>query len=155
MGKQKKIRQSKKRGKRLNILGIYEPDKSFNYAAAMGSIKKENFVKILDKEASEAAQIRRQTGVDTVIVLDNYSLHKSHLVRAKEKEWEAQGLSLFFLPTYSSELNLIEGEWHQIKSHEISGRMFEDEYELVQAVSPSLRERSEKLGVKLQHFRLT
>jgi len=155
VGKQKKIRQSKKRGKRLNILGIYEPDKSFNYAAAMGSIKKENFVKILDKEASEAAQIRRQTGVDTVIVLDNYSLHKSHLVRAKEKEWEAQGLSLFFLPTSSSELNLIEGEWHQIKSHEISGRMFEDEYELVQAVSPSLRERSEKLGVKLQHFRLT
>ena len=55
----KKIIQSKKRGKRLNILGIYEGGKSFNYAAAIGSIKKENFVKILDKEASEAAQIRR------------------------------------------------------------------------------------------------
>lgn len=90
-----------------------------------------------------------------MIVLDNYSLHKSHLVRAKEKEWRAQGLSLFFRPTYSSELNLIEGEWHQIKSHEISGRMFEDEDEVVQAVREILRERSEKLGVKLQHFRLT
>ena len=84
-------------------------------------------VKILDKEAKEAAKIRRQTGAETVRVLDNYSLHKSHLVRGKEKEWEAQGLYLFFLPTYSSELNLLEGEWHQIKSHEISGRMLEDE----------------------------
>lgn len=155
VGKQKKIKQSKKRGKRLNVLGIYEPDTSFNYAAAIGSIKKENFVEILDKEASLAAQVRQQTGANTVIVLDNYSLHKSQLVRSKEKEWEAQGLFLFFLPTYSSELNLIEGEWHQIKSHEISGRMFEDEYALVQAVRESLRERSEKLGLRLQHFRLT
>jgi transposase len=112
-------------------------------------------VKILDKEAEEAAQIRRQTGAETVMVLDNYSLHKSHLVRGKEKEWEAQGLYLFFLPPDSSELNLIEGEWHQIKSHEISGRMFEDEYELVQAVKESLRARSEKAGLRLQHFRLT
>jgi transposase len=120
----KKIRQSKRRGKRLNVLGIYEPGQSFNYAAALGSIKKESLVKILDKEAKEAAKIRRKTGAETVIVLENYSLHKSHLVRGKEKEWEAQELYLFFLPPDSSELNLIEGEWHKIKSHEISGRIF-------------------------------
>ena len=155
VGKQKKIRQSKRRGKHLNILGIYEPDPSFNYAASLGSIKKESLVKILDKEAEEAAKIRRKTAAETVMVLDNYSLHKTYLVRDKEKEWEAQGLYLFFLPPDSSELNLIEGEWHQIKSHEISGRMFEDEYELVQAVKKSLRGRSEKAGLRLQHFRLT
>ncbi len=155
VGEQKKIRQSKKRGKRLNVLGIYEAGQSFNYAAALGSIKKESLIKILDKEALEAAEVGRQMGAETVIVLDNYSLHKSHQVRAKEKEWSAQGLYLFFLPTYSPELNLIEGEWHQIKSHEIAGRMFEDEYELVQAVKESLRARSEKAGLRLQHFRLT
>jgi len=155
VGEQKKIRQSKKRGKRLNVLGIYEPGHSFNYAAALGSIKKETLVKVLEIEAQEAAQIRQQTGAETVIVLDNYSLHKSHLVKGKEKEWSAQGLYLFFLPPDSSELNLIEGEWHQIKSHEISGRMFEDEYELVQAVKESFRARSEKSGLRLQHFRLT
>jgi transposase len=155
VGKEKKIRPSKKRGKRLNVLGIYEPGQSFNYAAALGSIKKESLVKMLDKEAEEAVQSCRKTGAETVIVLDNYSLHKSHLVKGKEKEWSAQGLYLFFLPTYSSELNLIEGEWHQIKSHEISGRMFEDEYELVQGVKESLRARSEKAGLRLQHFRLT
>jgi putative transposase len=80
------------------------------------------------KKAIEAAQYRVKTGADTIIVLDNYSIHKSHKVRAKEREWQASGLYLFFLPTYSPELNLIEGESHQIKTHEISGRMFEYEY---------------------------
>jgi transposase len=95
VGEQKKIRQSKKRGKRLNVLGIYEPGHSFNYAAVLGSIKKETFLKVLEIEAQEAAQIRQETGAETVIVLDNYSLHKSHLVRGKEKEW-SKGCIYFF-----------------------------------------------------------
>lgn len=154
VGEQKKIRQSKKRGKRLNILGIYEPGESFNYAASLSGFTKENLVKILDKEAVYAEERQAQTGAITVIVLDNYSVHKSHIVRTKEKEWRAQGLYLFFLPTYSAELNLIEGEWHQIKTHEISGKMFDWEYDLVEAVKESLKARSEKLGLKLEYFRL-
>jgi transposase len=59
--------------------------------------------------------------------LDNYSINKSHQLTAKEREDQSLGLYLFFLPPDSPELNLIEEEWHQIKTHEISGRMFEDE----------------------------
>ena len=154
VGEQKQIRQSKKRGKRLNILGIYSPGQNLNYALSIGSFTQDNFINILDKEAREAAQNRAQTGADTIIVLDNYSIHKSHQVRAKEREWQSLGLYLFFLPTYSPELNLIEGEWHQIKTHEISGRMFEDEYDLVQAVKESLTHRSAQVGYQLQHFKL-
>jgi len=55
--------------------------------------------------------------------LANYSIHKSPQVRAKEREGQSVTLYLFFLPLDSPELNLIEGEWHQIKTHEISGRM--------------------------------
>ena len=152
VGEQKKIEQSKKRGKRLNILGIYEPKKSLSYALKLGSFKTDSFIKILDKEAIEAENNRIKTGVDTVIILDNYSIHKSQQVRAKEKEWEKMGLYLFFLPTYSPELNLIEGEWHQIKAHEICGRMFEDEYDLVLAVKESLENRSIKVGYQLQQW---
>ena len=127
VGEKKQIRQSKKRGKRLNILGIYSPGLNLNYALSIGSFTQENFINILEEEARKAAQTRVKTGADTIIVLDDYSIHKSHQVRAKEREWQPLGLYLFFLPTYSPELNLIEGEWHQIKTHEISGRMFEDE----------------------------
>jgi len=31
-------------------------------------------------------------------------------------------------------MNRIEEEWHQLKTHEIAGRMFEDEYDLAIAV---------------------
>lgn len=154
VGEQKKNHQSKKRGKRLNILGIYEPDKSFNYALTIGSFKKDSFIKILDKEAEEAEKTRGEIGIETIIVLDNYSVHISHQVRQKEKEWQAQGLYLFFLPTYSPELNLIESEWHQIKAHEICGRMFEDEYDLAIAVKESLKKRSRQRGNHLQQFKL-
>jgi transposase len=94
---------------------------------SIGSFTQENFINILEEEARKAAQTRVKTGADAIIVLDNYSIHKSPQVRAQEREWQPLGLYLFFLPTYSPELNLIEGEWHQIKTHEISGRMFEDE----------------------------
>lgn len=154
VGKQKVIRQSKKRGKRLNILGIYEPGKSFNYALTIGSFKKESFIKIMDKEAEEAEGKRVEKGIDTVIVLDHYSVHSSHQVKQKEKKWQSQGLYLFFLPTYSPELNLIESEWHPIKTHEICGRMFEDEYDLAVAVKESLKKRSRQRGNSLQQFKL-
>jgi transposase len=153
VGEQKQIRQRKKRGKRLNILGIYSPDKKLNYALSIGSFTQENFINILDKEAREVAKNRVKTGADT-IVLDNSSIHKSHQVIAKERKWQSSGLYLFFRQTYSPELNLIEGEWHQIKTHEISGRMFEDEYDLVQAVKESLTHRSAQVGYQTQHFKL-
>jgi transposase len=154
VGEQKQIRQRKKRGKRLNILGIYSPDKNLNYALSIGSFTQENFINIWDKEAREVAKNRVKTGADTIIVLDNSSIHKSHQVIAKERKWQSSGLYLFFRQTYSPELNLIEGEWHQIKTHEISGRMFEDEYDLVQAVKESLTHRSAQVGYQTQHFKL-
>ena len=35
-----------------------------------------------------------------------------------------------FLPPDCSEINLIEGEWHQLKAHGIAGQMFETVYDL-------------------------
>lgn len=51
----------------------------------------------------------------TVVVLDNAPLHTSAAFRAKQAQWEAQGLYLFFLPKYSPHLNRIERLWKQIK----------------------------------------
>ena len=91
VGEQKVIPQSKQRGKRINILGIYEPKKSFNYARSIGSLKKENLVNIWDKEADEAEKYQKQKRRDTVIILDNYSVDTSGLIKAKRKEWEQKG----------------------------------------------------------------
>ena len=43
-----------------------------------------------------------------------------------------------------AEMNRIEEEWHQLKTHEIAGRMFEDEYDLALAVIEGMETRSVK-----------
>lgn len=58
--------------------------------------------------------------------------------------WGSQGLYLFFLPKYCSEMNPIELEWQQIKTHEISGQMFDDELDLAYAVIGGVEARGQR-----------
>ena len=51
----------------------------------------------------------------TVLVLDNASIHRAHLVQQQLPVWRARGLHLQFLPAYSPELNLIEILWQRCK----------------------------------------
>ena len=50
-------------------------------------------------------------------------------------------------------MNRIKEEWHQLKTHEIAGRMFEDEYDLAIAVSDGMEARSKKGGYTLERFK--
>jgi hypothetical protein len=43
-------------------------------------------------------------------------------------------LVYFLSSTVCSGMNPIETEWHQLKSHEIAGQMFDNEHDLAKAV---------------------
>ena len=47
--------------------------------------------------------------------MDNASMHTSNAVKNKQAEWEQKGLTIFYLPTYSPQLNIIEILWRFIK----------------------------------------
>ncbi|WP_162549719.1 IS630 family transposase [Hymenobacter nivis] len=68
----------------------------------------------------------------TVLVLDNASIHKAHVVRACEAKWAAAGLTLFFLPAYSPELNHIELLWHRCKHYWVRPQDYATEQTLLQ-----------------------
>jgi hypothetical protein len=53
----------------------------------------------------------------TVLVLDNASIHKAHLVQARHAAWASRGVQLLFLPPYCPELNKIELLWHRCKHY--------------------------------------
>ena len=145
--------QTDRRNGRISILGLWQPDQSFKYALACGSFKSESYIKVIDWIAQQASETLRTTGRMTVIVQDNGSLHTSHLTRQQWQRWRSQGLFLFFLPQYSSEMNRIEDEWHQLKTHEIAARMFEDEYDLALAIMDGIEARSVKGGYTLERFK--
>lgn len=96
------------RGKTLNIFGLwnakndlrlYEQEKCFNSQNIIDCI--DNFCDTIDKK--------------TTIVLDNASVHKSKIFKEKVEEWLKKGLDIFYLPTYSPQLNKIEHLWRFIK----------------------------------------
>ena len=152
-GEQKCIEQTDRRNGRISILGVWQPDQSFKYALACGSFKSKSYIKVIDWIAEQTSETFRTTGRMTVIVQDNGSLHKSELTRQQWQRWRDQGLFLFFLPPYCSEMNRIEDQWHQLKTHEIAGRMFEDEYDLALAIMDGMEARSLKGGYTLERFK--
>jgi transposase len=72
--------------------------------------------------------------METVLVIDNASIHTSNAFLEKQAEWNAKGLTIFFLPTYSPELNIIEILWRFIKYHWLEIDAYESWISLVNAV---------------------
>ncbi len=57
--------------------------------------------------------------------------------------------------SYSSELNLIEGEWRQIKAHQIRGQIFEDEYDLAIGVMAGVQSRGDSDRIRVKTCKIT
>jgi putative transposase len=80
-----------------------------------------------------------------VIVLDNYSVHHSQLVKDKTPLLEAAGVRFFFLPPYSPEMSAIEPHWRQIKYQDLPERSYKTAHALKAAVDEALTRRAERL----------
>lgn len=51
----------------------------------------------------------------TVIVMDNASVHHASIIKDRIPIWQKRGLFIFYLPTYSPHLNIIERLWKEVK----------------------------------------
>lgn len=74
----------------------------------------------------------------TVLVLDNASIHTAGLVKDQLAAWAAQGLTLFFLPPYSPELNRIEILWRFCKHYWLTPDAYQTPLTLLQHVTDLL-----------------
>ena len=96
------------KGKFLNVVGLMSR-KNVLFSQVLESTF--NTDKIIDFMDSFVEQIKKIT----VVILDNSPIHKSKKFMAKIQEWKEKDLLIFFLPPYSTELNLIEILWRRIK----------------------------------------
>jgi transposase len=96
-------------GKRINVMGMYSLMKGTLHAEITDkSITSARVVDFLGDFSKTVTKF-------TVVVLDNASIHTAKAVYEKLEEWEGRNLYLYYLPTYSPELNVIEIVWRKIK----------------------------------------
>ncbi len=117
-GEQKNLEQTKRRGRRLSIIGLLQPLISFVYGLVIGGVNRKSYIEMMEHEAEEAEKLGRIR----VIVQDNGPIHQCKEVRKLWSKWESQNLYIFFLPKYCSEMNPIELEWKHLKKDELSGK---------------------------------
>lgn len=139
-GEQKRLEQSKRRGRRLSIIGFLQPLIGFVYGLVIGGVNRKAYIQMMEQEAEQAAYCGRTR----IIVQDNGPIHRCKEVQQLWAKWEQMGLYIFFLPKYCSEMNPIELEWQHLKKDEISGRIFDDELDLAYAVIDAVESRGER-----------
>jgi transposase len=75
----------------------------------------------------------------TVIVVDQSSIHTSDAILDKIEEWLERNLTIFVLPSYSPQLNLIEILWRFIKYEWIEIDAYKSWKTFVEAVEKILK----------------
>lgn len=97
------------RGPGLNVAGFLRHDGTdFHAYATTQSLNSQDVILFFNDFCQQLPQ-------PTVVVLDNASTHRSAAFKAQIPVWESQGLTLFYLPPYSPELNRIEILWRCCK----------------------------------------
>ena len=96
------------KSQRRSVFGLFSRANAFEGYQTFGAMTGELLVACLDDFATKITR-------KTVVVLDNAPFHHAAVVRAKIEEWQAQDLYIWFLPTYSPHLNVIETLWRKIK----------------------------------------
>jgi hypothetical protein len=80
-----------------------------------------------------------------IIVLDNYSVHKSHTVADARPRLEAANVNLVYLPAYCPELSAIEPVWNDVKQYQVPTRSFARVRDLKQAVEAAFAWKAHQL----------
>lgn len=85
------------------------------------------------------------------MVIDGTPTHKSEAFQARLEEWDTQGLSVFLLPAYSPELNLIEILWRMIKYHWLPLQAYESFKNLLRLLLQVLKGIGSKYQIDFAH----
>lgn len=95
-------------GNRLNVLGFLSREQGLVACTTEENVTSELGIACFD---AFCETLKRET----VVTLDNASFHTSAAIEKKRSEWRSKNLTLFYLPKYSPQLNLIEILWRFMK----------------------------------------
>lgn len=130
------------KGKGLNCFGLLSRTNKLLFTTTPGSLTSRFVFDYLERLSFTLKK-------PTVIVLDNASVHTAKIIRERRKVWEERGLTLFYLPPYSPQLNLIEILWKMLKYYWLKPEDYVDEQRLFYTVTLALAAVGDTLNI---HF---
>ena len=106
--KEQQIIMKSSKSERINILGLMNKKPDIYYKIITGKVDSQTVINFFDKFSENLSR-------KTVVIMDQASIHTSNAIIEKLEEWKQKKLEIFWLPTYSPKLNLIEILWKFIK----------------------------------------
>ncbi len=122
-----------RRSRRLNVLGIMNRKNHLETYISTQSINSDVVIACIDTFFASVDK-------PTVIVVDRSSIHTSNAILDKIEEWFERAITIFELPAYSPQLNLIEILWRFIKYQWIEIDAYSSWENFVTSVEKILRE---------------
>lgn len=121
------------RSRRLNVLGIMNKSNHLETYISEESINSDVVIACIDSFFPTVNK-------PTVIVVDQSSIHTCDAIRDKIEEWQERNITIFELPPYSPQLNLIEILWRFIKYEWIEIDAYSSWESFVTSIEKILRE---------------
>ena len=122
-----------------NVFALMNRHQQLSSYPTQGHVNADFVIRCLDDFCSTLTQ-------PTVVVLDNASWHTAQTIQDRREAWQEKGLFLFYLPTYSPHLNLIEILWRKMKYEWLKPQDYCAKEQLQQAIFNILR----KFGSEFQ-----
>lgn len=102
------LQDASKNGKRLNVIGALMSSGYLESTQFTGSATAATVIDFIEEFSQKYTK-------PMTIILDNASIHTSGKYKERIEALKKAGVSLYFLPTYSPELNRIEKVWYNMK----------------------------------------
>jgi transposase len=145
------VRDEPPQGRRLNVLGalaVGGAAPGLIWTEPAGRLDGAAFLEFVWREVAGLPAVPADLPEDyrrarpCAAVLDNYSVHRSAVVKAAVPDLERAGVHLSDLPPYSPELNRIEELWRHVKHEGLPVRSYRTLEELRAAVADALTEHA-------------
>ncbi len=144
-GSRKRVPYENPQRRRVNAFGILIPDgpePRLLWDKVPRSLTSQDLLLVLQ-------DVPRRNG-RLVVVMDNGSIHGSHIINDALPGLQAEGVEFYYLPPYSPELNAIEPIFGGIKHHGLPERRYQTVAALMDAVDTAFSEAEKRLQLRCQ-----
>ena len=134
-----------KRGYKFNVFGLISRDNRCIWSMTEKSINADFVIDIIEKHSLSIQK-------PTIIMLDNAKLHKGMKMKERIPIWEKRNLFIFFLPSYSPELNIAETLWRVMKGKWIRPEDYIEKDALAYAINRCLSNVGNELNINFKPY---